>query len=136
MAPETKESVVIRPANERDVPFIFSCWLRGLRYGNELFELIDAEVYYEVYHQVIQNIITSPGTNVSVACLKEDPEVILGFSVSSGSTLHWTHVKKPWRNIGIAKALAPAHLTTVSHLTKVGVGILKNHPTVRFNPFL
>lgn len=130
------ETVVVRPGKDLDVPFIFATWLKGLRYGNELFELIDATVYFEVYHQVIQKILTAPGTQVSVACLSSDPDTIVGYAVSNGATLHWVHVKSAWRNIGVAKQLVAPTTTTVTHVTKVGIGILKNHPKLSFNPFL
>jgi len=133
---ERKESVIVRPPCAEDTSFIFATWLRGLRYGNELFELINPDVYFEFYHKVIQSILTNKNTTVAIACLKEDKDVILGYAVYSGTTLHWCHVKTAWRNIGIAKQLVPSNINTVSHLTKVGIGILKNHPAVQFNPFL
>jgi hypothetical protein len=135
MEADKRESMIIRQAVASDVPFIFSTWLKGLRYGNEIFELVPAEIYFENYHRIIQNILASPSTQISVACLKEDKDVILGYAVYTGTTLHWCHVKTAWRNIGIAKQLVPENTNTVSHVTKLGAGILKNHPTVVFNPF-
>lgn len=118
-----------------DAAFIFSTWLKGLRFGNDWFGLIDSKVYFRVYHKVIENILSNPNTKVNVACLKEDPKVLLGYSVYTGSTLSWLHVKKAWRNIGLAKDLVPNNITSVSHITSIGRSILKKHPQVIFNPF-
>jgi hypothetical protein len=132
----TKASYTIRSPTAEDCPFIFATWLRGLRYGNELFGLIESDIYFEKYHEIIQKILTSPGVQVSIACLKDQPDVILGYSVFTGNRLHWVHVKSAWRNIGIARELVPSNTKLVSHVTKVGASILKAHPSVRFNPFI
>jgi hypothetical protein len=130
-----KSSYIVREPKAEDTSFIFATWLRGLRYGNEMFELIPPDTYFQCYHAIIQKILTAAGTKVAVACLKDSPDVILGYAVYTGTTLHWCHVKTAWRNIGIAKQLVPQGTRTVTSLTKLGVGILKNHPQLIFNPF-
>lgn len=127
--------VAIRDMEDGDRAFIFSTWLRGLRYGNDWFELIESGAYYTEYHRVIESLLGLSNVSVRVACLKEDPEVILGYAIHSGAKLHWVHVKTAWRGIGIAKSLVPKEISTVTHLTKVGKAILSKHPEVRFNPF-
>jgi hypothetical protein len=129
------ELIEIRGAFPEDLPFIFSTWLKGLRFGNEWFGLIDSKIYFKVYHEVITAILSKPNVTVKIACLKEDPRVLVGYSVSSGGRLDWIHVKKAWRGIGIAKNLSPETITSVSHLTNVGRSILKKHQDVIFNPF-
>lgn len=135
MSDADKTKVVCRAATSDDVPFIFATWLRGLRYGNELFGLIEADLYFDKYHEIIQKILVSPGVSVTIACLKDDSDVILGYAVSTGARLHWVHVKSAWRNIGIAKQLVSPDTRYVSHITRVGASILKSHPYLRFNPF-
>lgn len=124
---------------KNDKNFIFSTWLRGLRYGNDWFLSVNNDVYFECYHKVIERILAHPDAQVVVACLKDDPEVILGYSVTrfinDKTVLDWVFVKKAWRSIGIAKALVPEKIETVTHLTKVGKAILSKSPYV-FNPFL
>lgn len=127
--------IAIREYRPDDEAFIFSTWLRGLKFGNDWFELIESAAYYKSYHAVIEAILKSPEVLIRVACLREDPEVILGYSVASGHRLHWVQVKDRWRKIGIAKSLVPQEVTIVTHLTKVGRSILSKHPEVRFNPF-
>jgi hypothetical protein len=132
---EKENLIAFRPGNLEDASFIFSTWLKGLRFGNDWYSLIDSKVYFSVYHKVIEGILSKPNVSVKVACLKEDPGVILGYAVYSGTRLDWCHVKKSWRNIGLARDLVPQNITTVSHLTSVGRSILKKREGVSFNPF-
>lgn len=118
-----------------DLPFIFSTWLKGLRHGNDWFGLIDSDAYFKHYHEAIEHILADPKTQVKISCLRDDPEVILGYSVSSNTHYHFVFVKKSWRGIGIGRDLMQSTATTVTHLTKVGVSLLKKHPGVKFNPF-
>lgn len=130
--------VEIRDFRESDKHFIFSTFLRGLYYGDSWFSLIPKTVFMTKYHKVLEHIMNSPNTKVSVACLKDDPEVILGYAMldATGSTLHWVFCKKAWRSIGIAKSLVPDSISNVTHLTKTGKSILSTKPNVQFNPFL
>lgn len=130
--------VTIRPYRPSDLNFILATWLRGLRYGNEFFGAIESDAYFKTYHAVIEAMLGRPDTKVSVACLKDDEEVILGYAVvHKGHILDWVHVKTPWRHIGLAKNLVSDMLliTTATHLTKTGANILKKYPGVVFNPF-
>lgn len=127
--------IAIRPGCMADKSFIFATWLRGLRYGNDWFGMIDSECYFKAYQQVITTVLSSPNTTVKVACLKEDPDVILGYSVYASELLHFVFVKKSWRNIGIARSLFPEKVMVVTHLTSVGKSMLKKHPHIKFNPF-
>ena len=78
-----------------------------------------------------------PNVYVNTACLKDDIEVILAYSVLEATgmdtTLHWVFTKASWRDLGIAKKLIPANVTTCSHLTKVGRSLKPKE--WKFNPF-
>jgi GNAT superfamily N-acetyltransferase len=126
--------VSVRNVDPDDCPFIYATWLRGLRHGNDFFNDIDQTAYFEEYHKVIAGILLRPNTIISVACLKDDPGIILGYSVRSSQALHWVFVKKAWRGIGIAKSLVPSEINTVTHLTRVGRSLLKKK-ALKFNPF-
>lgn len=136
--PETidKRSLIqVRDATLDDLNFIYASWLKGLRYGNDWFRQIDQDAYYKAYHQVLEIILNRPSTAIKVACLVEDPSIIIGYSVFDKSILHWVFVKKPWRNIGICRDLIPTSIDVVTHVTKVGTALLPKLPGVRFNPF-
>ena len=127
--------VAIRDAVDSDRNLILSTWLKGLRYGNDWFEAIDSKIYFDFYHKVIETILARPDTTVKVACLLDDPDVILGYAVYAGNRADWAFVKKEWRSIGIARSLIPQEIQVVSHLTSLGKSILRKHPELKFNPF-
>lgn len=138
MSPVSRSSLVtVRQFVPADYNFIISTWLKGLRYGNEWFGMIEQKTYYEHQHMVIEKILEDPGTNIKVACLKADPEVILAYSIlrKDDTVLDWTFCKSAWRGIGLAKSLVPLTVKTVTHVTKSGVSIIKKHP-LSFNPYL
>lgn len=132
---DKSELITTRPGKMEDASFIFATWLRGLYHGDSWFKIIPKKIFMENYHRVVEKILSSPGVEVKVACLKDDPDVILGYSVYKEDRLHWIFVKISWRNIGIAKSLAPQNVLTITHLTKVGLNIMRKYPKLIFNPF-
>ncbi len=131
----------IRDAEEGDRPFIFSTWLRGMFYGNQWFGQVPKDIFMANYHRVIENLLESPGTIVKVACLTDDKDIILGYSVyrdaGDGSVLDYVFVKQAWRKVGIGKSLVPSDVKAVTHLTEQGRAMLKTKlPNAHFNPFL
>lgn len=129
------EIMTTREGCLEDIPFILSTWLNGLKFGNSWFNLIDKKIYFSVYHKVIEKILSKQGVIIKVACLKDAPDVILGYSVSEYNRLHWVYVKKAWRNVGVAKTLVSGDITSVSHLTNVGKAIFLKKSWI-FDPFL
>ncbi len=136
MEPIKKSDLIAyRSSKPEDINFILATWLRGLRYGNELFEQIDKDIYFAEYHKVIEALLRV--SQVRVACLKDDPDTILGYAVLQGDKVHWIHIKSAWRRIGIAKSLLYTKFGVVTHLTTLGAKLLKEKCTgVKFNPFL
>lgn len=148
---------------DEDQNFILSTWLKGLYHGNrpergdhscqhmseclECSKLFDPyaeippDLFYATYAKVILKILELDSTIVSIACLKESEDVILGYSVISSSAayplmVHWVYVKHDWRKIGLLHDLLPDRIDCVTHLTKVGKTILKkNYATAIYNPF-
>lgn len=133
---QRSELIRVRTLAPGDRNFIMATWLRGLRYGNSWFGMIDQDTYFRVYGQFIEKILADPKTLVQVACLHDDPEVILGYAVSRGDSLDFVFVKRSWRKIGIAKSLTSNPISRVTHLTSVGASILRQHPNVKFDPFV
>lgn len=128
--------ITIRPGEFDDLNFIFSTWLKGLRWGSKFHKDLDQEVYFKGQHRVIEKVIENPATEIRVACLKDTPEVIIGYSVvTDATTLHFVFCKKDWRNIGLAKDLVPNSVAEVSVVTTVGAAILKRHSNIVHNPY-
>ncbi len=135
MASETK-LFTVRDYRQSDHPFIMSTFLKGLRFGNDLFREIRSEVFFKEYQKIVESLLSHPNTEVKVACLSDDEEVILGYSIHSkdGTKAHFTFVKSAWRGIGICRALVPPTVKTVTHITKTGLSLARKH-NLDFNPF-
>jgi hypothetical protein len=127
----------IRDAKADDRNFVLATFLRGLYYGDSWFSLIPKDIFMANYKKVGEFLVTSPNINIKVACLKEDPDVIIGYSILSQdfSTIHWVYVKNIWRKQGIGRSLVPQHPTTVTHLTALGKTLLSKFENCIFNPF-
>lgn len=127
----------IRDAKITDKSFILATFLRGLYYGETWFSDIPKDIFMENYKKIAEALIHSPKVTIKVACLPEDPDVILGYSILSTDyqTIHWTYVKSIWRKKGIARSLVPRHPTYVSHLSQLGKSLLSKLKPAVFNPF-
>lgn len=133
-----KASITLRDYKpESDRSFILATWLRGLYYGDSWFSLIPKATFMEAYHNILERILINPGITIKIACLKEDSDVILGYSVyhkvPKGLALDWVFVKSAFRNIGVASMLTPDNVVCCTHLTKVGKSIKPKN--WEFNPF-
>ncbi len=126
----------IRDFKIEDKNLILATFLRGLYYGDSWFSLIPKPVFMANYKQMGELLVTK--AVIKVACLKDDPNVILGYSILSQDyqTIHWCFVKAKWRGKGIARSLLPQHPSAVSHLTELGKTLMTRFPNVIFNPFL
>lgn len=122
----------IREGVADDLLFILRTWASGLYYGNDFYKKIDKTDYFEKYPIILQNLIGR--SSVHVACLSEDPDIIVGYVVFTSNVLHYVYVKKAWRKLGVAKSLLPKEVNVCTHLTKVGASLLPKGWV--FNPFL
>ena len=133
---DVKSRITLRFATADDLPFIFSTWLKSLRYGNSWFKTIDKDAYFTKYKRAITTILQT--STITVICFKNEPEVILGYSVHAdlgdSTLLHWVYVKRTWRGMGIASLLVPTNTSTVSHITGLGAKCMPRH--WKFDPFL
>lgn len=127
----------IRSGNDNDKNFILATFLRGLYYGESFFSKIPKDIFMNRYKLVAQALVNDKSTVIKVACLPEDPDVILGYTMLSADqkTIYWVFVKTAWRKRGIAKTLVPTNPDYVAHLTKLGQSLLYKLPNVQLNPF-
>lgn len=127
----------IRAYREADKNFILSTFLKGLYYGDSWFSLIPKDIFMDNYKKVAAALLESKNVTIVVACLPDDPDIILGYSILStdGIAVHWCFVKTVWRKKGIAKALIPASVTTATHLSALGKTLLPKLTNSTFNPF-
>jgi hypothetical protein len=123
------------PADEH---FILSTWLKGLYFGGTLYSYIDKKTFMVYYTKVLKSIISNKDRyKIQVMCDRLDPNIIIGFSVLSKdeTVLHWVQVKVDFRRHGVAADLVPATVKTVTHLTKLGILLMKNKG-LAYNPFI
>jgi hypothetical protein len=113
---------------------IVAPFLNSLRYGNDLYKLIDKDAYFNNYSRYIEGLLLRPMAIVKLAMLKD--ETVLGWSLVEHKTVHYVWVKKEVRLQGICRALLPKEFNTISHITHKGINIwVKHFPDVGFNPW-
>jgi hypothetical protein len=127
----------IRDFTPDDTSFICATFLRGIFYGNSFFSDIPKNIFMAHYKKVVQGALNNPNVVIKVACLKEDPNVILGYSIISKDqqAVIWVFVKTAWRQQGIGRSLLPQAPRFVTHLTELGRSLLPKLEGAVFNPF-
>lgn len=129
-----QDLVTQRPGSKEDHAFIYASWLQGLYYGNYYFREIDKDIFFKHYNKVIEYLLNKKNSIVVISCLREDPDVILGYAVCEPTILHWVFIKEPWRKLGLARDIIPKETQVVTHLTEVACNI---KPKIWvFNPFI
>lgn len=132
----------IRDYKPSDKNFIMATFLRGLYYGDSWFSLMPKSAFMDNYKHVAEAMLKKH--TVKVACLKDDPDVILGYSILSHDFkgVHWVYVKESkrangdtWRRKGIAKSLLPERPEYFTHLTELGKSLMPKFKDTVFNPF-
>lgn len=127
----------IRAYQESDKNFILSTFLKGLYYGNKYYGMIDKKSYMDNYKLVANAMLVNPKISIKVACLPEDPSVILGYSILSrdNKAIVWVFVKTPWRLKGIGKSLLPSSIEVYTHFSDLGLQLITKFKNVIFDPF-
>ncbi len=127
----------VRDYKEADKNFILSTFLKGRYYGNKFYGMVDKDSYMNSYKVLAVAMLNSPNIKIKVACLPEDPDVILGYSILSKDyeTIVWVFVKTAWRQKGIARTLVPKYITTYTHFTDIGLQLAVKFPNIIFNPW-
>lgn len=117
------EVLTMREYKKEDEAFVYSTWLQNLYANTRWRTAITRKDFYK-YHAVLEVILAKPSTTVRICCLKDDPEIIVGYSVyektPADTILHWVFVRADWQRRGIARDLCPFTPTVVTHMTKVG----------------
>lgn len=133
-----KDLITFRLAKESDLNFIFSTWVKGMASGTEYNALINRQQFVYHFGEFVKKRVLSPGILIMVAALKENEDVILGYSVvqrvKDKNALHWVYVKREWRRLGLMKDLLPSQIDFVTSMTKVGKKLKPKH--IEYNPFI
>lgn len=135
--------IVIRPAELDDKAFIYSSWLRGMRFGNSLpfymvpspLERIPSDLYYKEYEKIIDQTLCIPGVRVDIACEVENKVWTAGYAVYNTPNIYWVFVKPAFRKLGIANLLLKdKNIEVAKSTTKVGYAISLKKGII-YNPF-
>lgn len=121
-------TVVLRPFDPReDTPFIYSFWRHSLWFGDPINFGKDrlAAAFYSDATKRIRAILKDSRTEIRIACAKESPILILGFSVRRGDHLEFIFVKQDYQRNGIATMLATGIMTVAEPTTIDGQLIAK-----------
>ena len=101
-----KDEWTIRPPQKEDIEFIYSTWTRSYRHGSAMGKSLNSDAeFYKEYNKVIDWLLSQPDTEVHVACLPDQPPVILGYAVSQKRILHFLFIKEAFKNLGIEESL-------------------------------
>lgn len=131
---EQKTKWAIRPANKDDIPFIYATWLNSY-YHDSWARSVKKTIYFDNYKHVIDQLLQD--SEVKVACLPENTNVILGFLVEQLNIVHYCFVKEAFRRMGVAKSLFDHEKAYITHITRSFSPILRDHEeTFTYNPFI
>ena len=153
--------VAVRRANQSDMRFVTSSWLKSFRDGY-FANTVGNTTYYPQQHKVLEQLI--PRSTVIMAVSSEDPDHIFGWicysKLSGFLCLHYIYVKQPFRGHGLARRLLKLPLDTEdvyndtilhSHQTSTSKAVLQHRkelpkhkrpekeydgPRFRYNPYL
>lgn len=120
------ETVIVRPFNSpQDEAFLYASWRNALWYAEDRDDSL-SEKFYRVATKEIRKLIDNPAVKVNIACMSNNADHIVGFSVFENKHLHWIYVKSDYRNSGIGRLLSANFETVAPPLTKFGRAIVIN----------
>lgn len=133
--------LTIRHANDQDIPFIFSSWLKSFRDAGLMVRSVPNTIYFTNHHKILQRLIKR--STVYVACDPKDSSQIYGYIVAEyidGTfVLHFIYVKQSFRKLGVGRALFnnfkhDGTASCCSHLTKFGERMLLKYNMI-YHPY-
>lgn len=102
------EMIIIRPAIEEDISFVVDSWIKHL-WSTAAYHGIDKRLQHNRHLRFIMDVFKRENVQLHVAHYKEDVNQICGYIIGEVSKdiaiLHWVHVKKFFREHGVAHAL-------------------------------
>lgn len=122
---EEGSTVILRGFNpEKDGAFVYSTWRNALWFAGDQDE-DKRDYFYAEASQRLRRLLTAPDTKTQIACLEEDPDNIIGYSIMAGPHLNWVYVKIESRRQGIGKLLTRGFKTVATPLTHLGKKIFE-----------
>lgn len=104
MNSSVSDELVLRPMREADRNYVLSSWSKSYagssRDARDYATMAD---FYRDYAPVIAELLAR--SVVTVAALKDNDDIIVGWSAIEGDVLHYVLVKPRWRKLGVARYL-------------------------------
>jgi len=127
----------IRTENSDDIPFIYATWSNCIKQGSDLGRISGTILFFTAFHKLIDSILLKETCKIRVACLPDDPNVILGFLVAYPTQIHFIFVKQVFRGLGIGRALYEAAGKPLIYTMKTSLiePLLTKMPGLIYNPF-
>jgi ribosomal protein S18 acetylase RimI-like enzyme len=117
---EQEAQVVLRDASRgSDHAFLYSTWRNALWFS-ERRDMKEADEFYKKASEKIAALLKKPDIKVRVACLGDDPDLLLGYSVMQNDHLEFVYVKIDYRRKGIGRILTNGFKTFSDPETKIG----------------
>lgn len=103
------ESLVIRPVEAEDRPFILNSWLNSYFDGSSFARLIPRSVFFPFHKRLILSLLDRASVTGLVVTSKEDPELLYGYGIfellPDYQVVHYLYVKRAFGKLGIASQL-------------------------------
>jgi GNAT superfamily N-acetyltransferase len=119
------ETVVLRKFNpSRDSGLIYDSFPKGVYYSSYLPIKTDKTKWFKDFFIYTKQLLATPDA-ITVACMSDNSDVIIGYSIVVDKALEFVYVKESFRNQGIAKLLLKnQQVELYKNVTKVGNAIL------------
>lgn len=91
--------VIVRPYDAEDDPYIYSTWTKYSWYSPKRPILIGKKRYFKEKNEEIKAVLTEG--IVKIACMQDDPSLIIGYIVVKDRKIAWICVKKDYHNQGV-----------------------------------
>lgn len=127
--------IIIRPFHhDKDVGLIYATFTKGLFFGSKDRPKKDHIKFTQEFSPFLKELIQR--ATIFIACTKQDPDFLVGYTIIDNHILQWVFVKPDYRKNGIATLLVKnKDITAINekNLSRTGNEILKNHPNL-FKP--
>jgi hypothetical protein len=138
------DELTIEKVDGRDLPFIYSSWLKSYKFSSSFARGISDKIFYERHHVVIERILNATTTSVFLATHKTEG-CFIGYlvvqEVPDLSIIHFAYTKGAFRNKGVMTALIDAwgknpNSASYTHRTFDAKFLTKRYPLMVYDPYL
>lgn len=92
--PQTNKLIEIRDAEPSDHAFLFNSYLQNNWYDKTQSTTLKKHTWMALQHKRLEKVLETK--TVKVACLSEDPDIIIGYAFKDGDK-PFSYVKLGWR---------------------------------------